>query len=255
MFLEERYVKILEILDEQGRISVKSLAQTFDVTEDSIRKYLKELEGLGKLKRVYGGAVPVTPYSHAQIKNVWERKNINVDSKKIIASKALSILEEGTSLFLDASTTNLEIAKYIAQSSLQLTVVTNMPDIALTLANHSNIQLIIIGGLFDHHIGGMVGCEANKQIQNYAYDKAFIGVCGLNAFSNKLSSPSLEDGYTKKTIIDHALEIYLVMEDEKFNYNELYNYSTLDRVTGIITESIPDHPIVDALIEKSIKLI
>nr|WP_307991210.1 DeoR/GlpR family DNA-binding transcription regulator [uncultured Niameybacter sp.] len=255
MFLEERYSKILDLLQLDGRVSVKDLATTFNVTEDCIRKYLKELEAQGKLKRVYGGAIPITPTAHSHISNVWERKSINLDSKLVIARKSLDLINDGDTIFLDASTTNLEIAKLLSQTQLSLCVITNMADILMVLAKHTSIRLISIGGLFSSVVGGTIGSEAIRQIQNYNIDKAFIGVCGINVYEQYLSTPDLDDGNTKHAIITQALETYLVMEEEKFNYIELYKFSSLDNIQGIITEVSPSPTILNALKQLSIDII
>ena len=255
MFLEERYSKILDMLQADGRVSVKNLAATFNVTEDCIRKYLKELEMLGKLKRVYGGAIPITTTSHSHISNVWERKSINLDSKIVIAKKSLNLINDGDTIFLDASTTNLEIAKLLSHTQLSLSVITNMADILMILGKHATIKLISIGGMFSSVIGGTMGSEAIHQIHSYNIDKAFIGVCGINVNEQYLSTPDLDDGHTKHAIITQASETYLVMEEEKFNYIELYKFNTLDNIQGIITEVSPSPTILNKLKQLSIDII
>ena len=93
MFLEERYEKIIELLEKKGRVTVKELSQTFNVTEDCIRKDLRELENRGNLKRVYGGAM--IQRNHSDIKPLDERKNINIDAKRSAALRAVDLIEEG----------------------------------------------------------------------------------------------------------------------------------------------------------------
>lgn len=234
MFLEERYEKIIETIENGGRGTVKDLAKQFEVTEDCIRKDLRELESRGKLKRVYGGAM--IQRTHNDIKSIDERKNINIEKKKRIALNALSIIKEEEVIFLDISTNNIEIAKELNCSNKKLTVVTNMIEIVLELKNSKNIKLISIGGEFNKKVGAIVGAAADRYINKFTYDKAFIGVCGINKDTGYISTNDLEDGNTKKTIIECSNKSYLVTEKEKFNFDEFYKFSTLDDIDGIITE-------------------
>lgn len=236
MFLEERYSKIVELINTHGRVTVKDLAKKFEVSEDCIRKDLRELENRGELKRVYGGAI--VNRSHSDIKTVDERKNINMDIKKKIAKNALEVIEDGDIIFLDVSTINLEIARGLRKSSINITVVTNMIEIVMELKKCSNIKIITVGGEFNTEVGAVIGAAADRYIKKFTYDKCFIGVCGINREGGYVSTINLEDGNTKKTVIECSNKSYLVMEEEKFNYDEFYKFAKLDEISGIITQSI-----------------
>lgn len=234
MFLEERYEKILENVNAEGRVTVKDLAKEFKVTEDCIRKDLRELENRQQLKRVYGGAI--IQRSHNDIKPIDERKNINVGVKKKIAINAVNLIKDKDIIFLDTSTNNLEISKELNKSKKKVTVVTNMIEIVFELKNNSYIKLISVGGEFNKEVGAIVGAAANRYIKSFTYDKAFIGVCGINKETGNISTLDLEDGTTKKTIIECSNKSYLVMEKEKFNYDEFYKFANLEDIAGIVTE-------------------
>lgn len=234
MFLEERYERILEKVELEGRVKVKDLAKEFNVTEDCIRKDLRELENRQKLKRVYGGAI--MQRTHQDIKSIEERKNINIDKKKNIAINAVNLINEGEFIFLDTSTINIEICKELIKSNKKVTVVTNMIEILFELKNSTNIKGICVGGEFNKEVGAIVGAAADRYIKKFIYDKSFIGVCGINKESGFISTIALEDGSTKKTIIECSNKSYLVMEKEKYNYDEFYKFARIDDIDGIITE-------------------
>ena len=235
MFLEERYEKIIDLIDVEGRVTVKELAKKFQVTEDCIRKDLRELENDGQLKRVYGGAIGQR--AHRDIKPLEERKTINIGEKKAIALKASELVKEGDIIFLDVSTNNLEMAKVLNKKNIAITIITNMIEIILELRSNKKIRVISIGGEFNKAIGGIVGAEADRYIKNFTFDKSFIGVCGINMETGFISTVDLEDGNTKKTIIESSNKSYLVMENEKFNYEEFYKFAKVEDITGIITEN------------------
>ncbi|WP_053985982.1 DeoR/GlpR family DNA-binding transcription regulator [Niameybacter massiliensis] len=234
MFLEERHKRILNKLTAEGRVKVKDLAKEFNVTEDCIRKDLRELENNQKLKRVYGGAIPQR--THQDLKTIDERKNINLDEKRKIARSALTFIQENDTVFLDTSTNTLEIAKELATANKKVTVVTNMLEIVFQLKAHPHIKIICIGGEFNHEVGAIVGTATEHYIRSFTYDLAFIGACGVNKDSGYVSTISLVDGTTKKTIIECANRSYLVIEKEKFNYDAFYKFARLEEITGIITE-------------------
>lgn len=234
MFLQERHENILEKIESESRVTVKGLAKEFKVTEDCIRKDLRELENRGKLKRVYGGAI--AQRNHNDIKSIEERKNINVNEKKNIAKNAVKIVNDNEIIFLDTSTNNIEIAKELVISNKKVIVVTNMLEIVFEIKKALNIKVICIGGEFNKEVGAIVGAAADRYIRNFTYDKAFIGVCGINKETGYISTLNLEDGTTKKTIMECSNKSYLVMEKEKFKYDEFYKFATLEEIEGIVTE-------------------
>ena len=111
-----------------------------------------------------------------------------------------------------------------------------MMEIILELKNNNNIKTICIGGEFNKEVGAVVGSAANRYISNFSYDKSFIGVGGVNIEKETLSTIYIEDGSTKKTIIECSNKTYVVMEEEKFNYEELYKFAYFKDVDAIISE-------------------
>lgn len=235
MFLEERYEKIIEEIDIKGRATVKELSKKFNVTDDCIRKDLRELENRGKLKRVHGGAIPKK--IQYDFKRLDERRDVNSDKKKLIAQRAVDLIKDGEIIFLDISTINIEIAKLIARKDFDITVITNMLEIALELKQSKKVRTILIGGEFHKRAEGILGSEAERNIRRFTLNKSFIGICAVNRVTGFISSLDIEDGNIKKSIIESSKDTYLVMESDKFDYDEFYKFSSLDEITGIITET------------------
>ena len=149
----------------------------------------------------------------------------------------------------------MEIAKIIKNSNKNVTVVTNMIDIVSILAGSQNVKVICIGGEYNNKINGIAGSEADSNIRNYYYDKSFIGVCAVNAKTGFITSSLLEDGNTKKAIIESTNKAYLVMENEKFNYDEFYKFANLELITGIVTEAEIPKEIKEDLFDKEVNLL
>lgn len=231
MFVEERQTHILNELQQNGKVRVKDLSEKFQVTEDLIRKDLHTLEEAGKLKRIYGGAILIKQNVHREV--AAQRKNINMESKKKIAQKAYSLIRPGTIIFLDISTSNIQLAQLIAKNNLPVTVVSNMIEVISTLA-HSNVNVIAIGGELDFGRDGMIGPLAYEMLKSFRFDQAFVGVVGVNLDDNEVTTYMANEGLTKQLIVKNSKEVYMMCEVEKLNEEGNYQFATVDDFTGCI---------------------
>lgn len=254
MFTEERLDEILKILNIEGKVKVKDLSQKFNVTEDCIRKDLKQLEHTGSLKRTYGGAIQVRESS--QIYDISEREKIDISTKNVIAKKALDLIQDRETIFLDISTINILIAKTLVTSHKRIIVVTNMLEIANILSSsNNNITVVVAAGVLNKSLNGFIGSATNDFIKKYKFDKAFIGSCGIDAFDKSITTFEIEDGITKATIIQSSKKTFLVMENKKFNVDGNYKFATIDDINAIITDENPNEQIMEILINNEIELI
>lgn len=196
MFTEERQAAIERCLFEKGKVRVKDLSEEFQVTEDCIRKDLKALENAGRLKRTYGGAILSQDYPLER--DVIDRRHYHLDKKKIIAAKAMELVKNNETIFLDISTTNIEFAHLLAASRMRLVVVSNMIDILQILSKSSSITAIGTGGTMYPTVNGFMGVAAIDVIKQYSFDRAFIGSCGVDMTDCTITTLGVEDGLTKK---------------------------------------------------------
>lgn len=253
MFAEERYQEILKILYREGKLKVKDLSSKFTVTEDCIRKDLKALENQGYLKRTYGGAVQVRKSAHDV--DILTRNEVNTSSKMIIAEKALQLLEDRETIFLDLSSTNMLLAKLLSESSKRLTVVTNMLEIVNILRVNSNITVICTGGVLNKGLDGFTGAPTIHFISKYKFDKTFIGSCGVDVFDRNITTFEIEDGITKAAIMAAGKKNYIIMESNKFYFDGNYKFALIDDIDYIITDEMPNEEIRSVLEESNIELI
>lgn len=252
MFAKERLDKIVQILYEEGKVIVKDLSRQFNVSEDAIRKDLKYLENQGILERTYGGGI--LKKQIAEYIKVEERTKYNTEGKRKIADKAYSLLKNGETIFLDISSTNMILAEKIATSSIQLTVITNSVDILKILSTNERIQIISPGGIFYQNIGGFVGSAAIQSISKYTVQKAFIGSCGVDIETGSVTTFNVEDGNTKKAIIECGKEVILVMESKKFFYDGIYKFADLKDINVLITDEQPPQAIMEKLQKYKVKV-
>ena len=254
MFAKERKNKINEILHKEGKVVVKDLSASFQVTEDCIRKDLKILEEKGVLDRTYGGGVLVRKTAPNQA--IELRKTINVPSKQIISKKAMATINDNETIFLDISSTNILLAEELARSNKKLTVVTNMLDIVTTFRKwDNNIKVICTGGVLSKDLDGFTGSMTIENIANYKPTKCFIGSCGVDILDTCVTTFDVEDGNTKKAIISISKRVFLLMENSKFYIDGTYKFATLHNIDTIITESSPEEEIINLLSKTNTKII
>lgn len=237
MLARERQDKIVEMVNQDGSVLVKELSELFDVTEDSIRKDLTLLERKGLLKKTYGGAVKNRVNTHELY--VSQRKGKNVKQKQEIAKKALSLIEEGDVIFLDISTSNIELIKMIVEADLNITVATNMIDVMLSFTTTTNVKLLFVGGKLNRGRDGFVGSYTNKQLEEFNFDKAFVGVVGVDLDTDKVYTYATDDALTKEAIMKASNKNYMLMENSKFERAGNFKFARVSDFDGMVLDQKP----------------
>ena len=253
MFLEERQEAILNLLARDGKVRVKDLSEMFKVTEDCIRKDLGALEKQGKLKRTYGGAVVRRENLH--MLEVSKHRNTDVEAKRRIAQAAVKLIHEKDMVFLDISTSNLAIAEFLVKTDREMTVVTNMIDILVVLARNPKIRLVFAGGKINKSRDGFWGGMTLDFISKLKPDIAFVGAVGVDVKENSVSTYDIEDGINKAAIVRVAKRAYVVAEARKLSNDGNYNYTSLDTLSGLITDSKPAEDICEAAEDYGVEII
>lgn len=176
LLLMERQAEIRRRLGE-GRVIAAELATEFRVSEDTIRRDLRELAAEGACIRVYGGALPLP--AKAPDLPLAERYGASIDSKRRLASAMVGFVEPRMTVFLDAGSTNLAAAKLLPDD-MDLTVATHAPHIAAVVMDRPGIRLYMIGGKVDAKVGAAVGTQALRQLEALRPDIAFVGACAID---------------------------------------------------------------------------
>lgn len=234
MSAKDRLNEILKLLNKQGRVHVKDLSKRFGVTEDLIRKDLKKLEEKDLIDRIYGGAERKSEKFDAS--NIKYRMNLHKERKEKLAEKAMSLIQNGDTIFLDTSSTCATLAMTISKSHLELTVITNMLEIVRILEENNGVRVILIGGLYNRQIGGFVGHEVIEAIKAYYVDLAFISCMSVDLERRVLLSSTKDIGFTKKIMLDHSKKKICMIESRKFNHNGLVKFYDLEALNYIILD-------------------
>jgi DeoR/GlpR family transcriptional regulator of sugar metabolism len=242
--------KIKEIIIEKKSITVSELSNTFNVTEETIRRDLQQLEKEGFLKRIYGGA-----YIDESVQSdvsVNLRENILVKDKEIIAKECVPFIKDGDSIFLDASTTSFYIATKITKKNI--TVITNSLKIATKLSNPSNIKLLLIGGLYDRHSMSFLGASVQQDMKRYFVDKAFIS-CRSVHMKFGITDSNDQQAEIRRIAIEHSNQTFLVVDHTKLDKTSFSIISPLSSVNTMVVNKKLSKEWIALLEESDIELI
>lgn len=231
MLASQRKEYLLKVLKESGQVVAKSMSRTLGLSEDTIRRDLRELAGEGRLQRVHGGALPSSP----AVADFAGRQQLATAAKDAIGRTAARMVRPGQVVILDGGTTTLQLAKHLP-SDLQATVVTHSPTIAVALVNHPAIEVVLIGGRLFKHSVVTIGAAAVEAIARIRADIYFMGVTGIHPQAG-LSTGDLEEAHVKRALSASAAETYVLISAEKLNAASPYVIAALTEVDGIIVEA------------------
>ena len=230
MLTSQRKQLILQRLKNDGQIVARSLSLELDLSEDTIRRDLRELAAEGLLQRVHGGALPSSP----AVVNFAGREQLASAGKTAIGRAAAHMIRAGQVAAIDGGTTAVQLARHIPRD-LAATIVTHSPSVAVELLDHPNLEVILIGGkLFKHSVVAM-GAVAREQIARIRCDIYFMGVTGIHPKSG-LTTGDFEEASIKRALSESAAETLALLSAEKIGTASPYLVIPLRQLTGMITE-------------------
>ncbi|EGL82401.1 transcriptional regulator, DeoR family [Caldalkalibacillus thermarum TA2.A1] len=242
--------KIKELITEKKSVTVAELTKLFKVTEETIRRDLKQLEEEGFLNRTYGGA-----YISEGVQNdvdITLREHIHVEGKQKIASQCLPFIHSGDSIFLDASTTSVVLASML--QGKKITVVTNSIKIVNTLVDNPDIDLVVIGGTLAKSSLSNVGKTAEYHLNHYFFDTAFIS-CRSVSRQHGLTDSNEQQAAMRKLAAEHANNVFLIADYTKFDKTSFTRIGGFDLVDTIVVDQKLSAEWHQFLEEKQITLI
>ena len=243
MALNQRRVKILDLIREDGHAKVQELSRIFNVTDVTIRQDLEALEKLGYIQREHGGAFLKDVGSFAKTGKVFNQTHI--EEKREIAQKAASFISEGECIILDSGSTTTEIAKLLTQYK-ELTVITNALNIALILGENPGINLIVTGGEFKAPTLSLTGKMAADSLKGFHANKLFLATAGISPDMSLM---------VKSAMIKAAEEVILVADSSKIGISAFASLGSISMVNSFITDSNISEENIEKMKEKNINLL
>ncbi len=230
MLKEERQQIIMETLRREGKIIAADLSAAILVSEDTIRRDLRDLADAGLIQRVHGGALLRSP-AGASYK---ERQLMSGSAKVAIAKAAVSLVRNRQVIILDGGTTTLEIARRLP-IGLRATIVTNSPPVAVALADYPEVRVVVIGGHLLSPSQVTIGAAAVEAFSAIHADLCMLGVCSLHPELG-VSIPDYEESLVKRIMVSNSAEVAALATLDKLGTGAPYTVAPISDLTYIITE-------------------
>jgi len=246
----ERHNKILDfMLYNNNTATLEQLRELCNVTNETIRKDLVEMEKQRKVYRILGGAVL---YGNSEERPVLQRYQENYTLKMAIAQKAASLVADGDFIALDSGTTNLCLAMCLARKEIY--VLTNSLDIARELSKNEKARLFVAGGELRVKNMSMTGQATEDLIRNYRVTKAFLTSEGIGLDYGMMDAKESESR-VKRAMMSIATNNYLLTDHTKFSVVTPVRTSPLNALTAIVTDSEVNPSTVEEYKKSGIHLI
>lgn len=231
MLVAERRELLLTRLAADGKVLAKDVAAELGVSEDSIRRDLRDLAAAGLCQRVYGGALPVSP----AVADYAGRTAIAVDGKNRVAAVAAGLVRPGSTVILDGGTTTLAVANALP-ADLEATVVTHSPTVAVALLGHHGVEVFLLGGRLFRHSAVTCGAAAAEAAQAISADVFLLGVTGVHPEAG-LTTGDADEAAMKRALARRAADTYVLASAEKLGTASRFTVLPFADVAGVITDA------------------
>jgi|SRR3954468_199710 DeoR/GlpR family transcriptional regulator of sugar metabolism len=245
MLTAERRQAILGTLERDGKVVASELVLSLGVSEDTVRRDLRDLAEQGLLQRVHGGALPA-----AQPTGSFTRRlEISRAAKDALADAALPLLEGARVIVLDGGTTSLALARRLPPG-FDATVVTNSPPIATALASHPQVEVVLVGGRLLKEAQVAVGAAAVDALRFVRADVCVLGICSLHPEVG-VTTLDHEEASVKRAMIASAGEVIALATADKLRTASPWVVSPLTDVDHLVTDGDAEltHPFAEAGID------
>lgn len=249
MLATERHLQILSILEERGTVRTIDLAEEFNVTDETIRRDFQVLADNDQLTRIHGGARSLT--GRQRLQSFTERSTLHIESKKVIAQAALSLIQPDRTYAFDSSTTAFALVASLPNLSYR--VVTNSHAVLEQLFRFEQVQLISTGGRYHHKTHTYVGGDSINTLRHHYIDTAFVSSIGFDI--ERGASEGFEQQATyKERLVQFAKEVVLLIDSSKFAIHSEYYFAEPRNISRIITDSSIPAELATEIRSKGIKL-
>lgn len=251
-----RKITIENELANNREVEISSLSKMLNVSEITIRRDLKKLELEGILIRTYKGAILASKKDSVD-DSINARIMENQMAKELICKYAQSMIHDDDIIMIDASTTALHLCKYIMDR--KLTVVTNSINVATTLSDAHDINVIIVGGILRKESMSMIGQTAIDELKKLNIAKCFISGKAIS-YKDGLTDVNMFEIETKRAAISRSGEVVVLLDHHKLNKISLQKVCEKEAINRIIVDelapfSIEENKTIEAFQKDGIEVV
>ncbi|MCJ7983171.1 DeoR/GlpR family DNA-binding transcription regulator [Priestia sp. OVL9] len=251
MIKDKRINKIEEYIIEHSSVSLEELMEVFQVSKNTVRRDIQELVDRGDFQKVYGG-ITVKQDKRTRLESFQTRQVRNQDEKKRIGRAASNYIQDGDIIFIDSGTTTIEIIEFL--SNKQITVVTNNIDFIVSALPYENLDIITIGGILERKTNSFGTMKYMDILNPYNINKAFMASTGVS-ISNGVTNASPLESELKTSIVKRCGEVFLLVDNTKFDKYGLMTYCELNEIDYLVTNKKPSEVYYDFAKDNQIELI
>jgi DeoR/GlpR family transcriptional regulator of sugar metabolism len=249
MLTSQRKKAILDALARDGQVLATELSARFGISEDTVRRDLRELAAEGLLQRVHGGALPASP----AVAPFARREQMESDAKRRIAKKAAEMIAPGQVVIVDGGTTSALLVRQLP-GNLRATIVTHSPSVAVALAEHASVDVVLIGGKLYKHSIVTVGAAAVEAMSHIHADIFFMGVTGVHPTAG-LTTGDFEEAHIKRALSARAAETVVLASAAKLNAASAYKIGGIELAQTIIVEEAADTKLTEPIEQAGITVL
>lgn len=241
-----------EYIQNRGPVAVKEIRERFpEVSTMTIHRDLERLEEEGIIVRTRGGAMPVSRAYNTETK-LETRLKSNQKEKLIIAQKAVELLKEGSSVFLDAGTTVMALAQIMPDQDMS--IITIGPNIAVELSRLTKAVVQMCGGTMNHRNQAVSGATTLAMLEEINIGMAFLGVSGYTLESG-FTCGKEEEMMVKRLVMQKAAISVVLMDDSKYGKLLPYTFGQLEDADYIIGNDKFPQEFLDEITKCDVKML
>jgi DeoR/GlpR family transcriptional regulator of sugar metabolism len=245
----ERRDLMTERLRRDGRLVARDLAIEFGLTEDSVRRDLRDLAAAGLCQRVYGGALR----TGAVPDEFTARLAVAPEPKRLVAQRAAKLITPGSTAVLGGGTTNLAVAHALAPN-LRATVIAVCPKTAAALLEHSNVDVFVLGGRLSRVNHSVSGAAAAEALSTISADLLLLAGSGVHAEEGVTTSDP-DEAAMARLLVAHAADTFILASSEKLGNVQRHRVVRVRDVAGIVTDAPYEDPTVRQLRKQNVNII
>lgn len=248
---EERYTLILQMIQNQQKMSIIDLSHELGVSEITIRRDLKDLVDRGMVHRIYGGAIiaQASPIDSPVLQRLNEDKEI----KEKIGQAAAALVQDGETVFIGSGSTTTYVARQLVNRK-RLTVITNALNVGMELATSEGVTVVVVGGMLHPSELSLIGHIADQALRELRVDKVIMGIQAISTHAG-LSNDYLPEVMTDRAIFAMTQEVILVADNTKFEKVETGYVAPINRIKTLITDHKTDANVLKQIRDLGINVI
>lgn len=245
----DRHVRIQQIVQANGFVTIEYLARSFGVTPQTIRRDINSLSNSGLIRRFHGGAGMASSTENVAYN---DRKIMCLQEKQMIAQMVARYIPDYASLFINIGTTTEAIAQALINHR-RLRVITNNLNVANILSTNENFEVIVAGGLVRQRDGGLIGEATIDFIRQFRVDFGIIGISGID-MDGALLDFDYREVRAARAIMDNSRKVFLAADHTKFGRNAMVRLGSIDEIEALFTDLQPPATLVEVMERAEVQL-